>query len=73
MKTLAVTSPRCFRFLFRVGPIGGRESLFSVRRDGAPVKIKTPIAVFTARPEGTPLSQPRAEDGECNEPSAALG
>src|SRR5690606_12165167 len=67
--TLAGTaaSPRCFQFLFRVGPITGRESLFSARHDGAPVKTKTPVAVFaapTARPEGTPLSQPRAERGE---------
>ena len=64
VKTVAATSPRCLQFLLRVGPIGGRESLFSARHDGASVKTKTPDAVFAARPEGTPLSQPRVEDGE---------
>ena len=54
--------------------INGRESLFPARHDRTPLKTKTPDAAsFAARPEGTPLSQPRAEVGEYNEPSAALG
>jgi hypothetical protein len=32
-----------------------------------------PDALFSSRPEGTPLSQPRVEHGEGNEPCATLG
>ena len=54
VKTVAATSPRCLQFLLRVGPIGGRESLFSARHDGAPVKRKTSDPVLRPVPKGHP-------------------
>ena len=64
VKTVAATGPRCLQFLFRVGPIGGRESLFSARHDAAPVKRKTSDAVLRPVPSGRGGETSRAWRGE---------